>query len=82
MKTSAPRVENCQAETRKQIRDAAAKICAAMDAEVMDVAANFVEWWTNQQAAHYRQVANGESNPSPLPSAQPRHQRSDERVYA
>jgi hypothetical protein len=72
MKTPSHKGERSQPETRKQVRDAAAKICAAMDSGVMDEAANFVEWWTSQQSAHYRLAASGESNPAPLPNEWPR----------
>jgi len=65
MKTLSHKDEKTQPETRKQVRDAAVKICAAMDADVMDEAAIFVEWWTNQQAAHYKLAASGESDPAP-----------------
>jgi len=68
MKTPPHKDEKSHPETRKQVRNAAAKILTAMDAGVMDEAAAFVEWWLNQQAAHYRQAASGELNPAPLPS--------------
>lgn len=71
MKTSAHKSEKSHPETRQQVREAAAKICAAMDSDVMDVAAGFVEWWTIQQAAHYKLAASGESNPAPLPVERP-----------
>lgn len=71
METPSNKGEKSQPETRKQVRDAAAKICAAMDSGVMDEAANFVEWWTSRQADHYRLAASGESNPAPLPVERP-----------
>jgi hypothetical protein len=82
MKMLSHKVENTHPETRKQVRVAVAKISAALDPDVMDEAADFVEWWTSQQAAHYRQAASGELNPSPLLSAQPPRQRSNEHEYA
>lgn len=68
METPAHKDEKSQPEFRKQIRLAVAKICSAMDAEIENEAAAFVELWVNQYDAHYKVAASGESNPSPLPN--------------
>jgi hypothetical protein len=60
-----------QPDTRKEIRLKLAEICAAMDDEIEEAAADFAEFLISQRADHCRAVSNGLSSPVPRTTDRP-----------